>query len=261
MVLKPLVKWSGGKTDELEKIIAHMPDTYDTYVEPFVGGGALFFHLEPEKSIINDIHPELISLYRQVQEGNGQRIYDTMKKHKNDEATYYQVRDKFEPADDFDKAFKFYYLRKHCYRGMMRYNASGKFNIPFGRYKTINCEEIKDVRYENLLKKTKIFDKDFDYIFQNFNSSDNFCFIDQPYDSTFTNYGYCEFGRKEQERLAKSFKETNMKCLMIIGETDYIRTLYDGYIVDSYPKKYKFKLHSGRVGDGINNNHLVIKNY
>ena len=90
MVLKPLVKWSGGKTDELEKIIAHMPDTYDTYVEPFVGGGALFFHLEPEKSIINDIHPELISLYRQVQEGNGQRIYDTMKKHKNDEATYYE---------------------------------------------------------------------------------------------------------------------------------------------------------------------------
>jgi len=259
--MKPLVKWSGGKTDELDKIIPHMPDEYDTYIEPFVGGGALFFHLEPQKAVINDIHPELVMLYDQVKQGNGQKIYDMMKAHKNDEETYYKVRDQMKPADDLEKAFQFYYLRKHCYRGMLRYNASGKFNIPYGRYKTINCEEIKEAGYERLLANTQVFNKDFEYVFDNFNSNDNFCFIDQPYDSKFTDYGYCQFDRKEQERLAKCFKETTMKCLMIIGETDFIRDLYAGFIVDSYPKKYKFKLHSGRVGDNINNNHLIIKNY
>jgi DNA adenine methylase len=260
--MKPIIKWSGGKSDEIDKILPHIPETYDTYIEPFMGGGALYFYLEPDKAVINDIHPELIAFYKQIQNGNNNKIYDLMKANKNTEEQYYQIRDYFEPDDDLEKAFKFYYLRKTCYRGMLRYNKSGKFNIPFGRYKTYNFEEIKDIKYENLLKKAEIFNTDFETIFNNNNnSSDNFCFIDQPYDSVFTDYGYCKFERKDQERLATCFKNSNMKCLMIVGETDYIRALYNGYIVDEYPKKYRFKLHSGRVGENINNNHLIIKNY
>ncbi len=67
--MKPLIKWSGGKSDEIEQILKHIPDEYDTYIEPFVGGGAVFFHLEPLKAVINDIHPELVCLYRQIKEG------------------------------------------------------------------------------------------------------------------------------------------------------------------------------------------------
>ena len=259
--MKPLLKWSGNKQDELQHIIPHVPASFDTYVEPFLGGAAVFFELRPEKAVLNDIHPELMTFYRQIGAGNAERIYDLMKNHPNNEDTYYRVRDVFEPQDDIEKAFKFYYLRKHCYRGMLRYNKDGKFNIPYGRYKTMNYEILKNNDYHRVLNNATLLNGDFQVVFDNYNSPENFCFIDQPYDSKFTDYGYCSFGRSDQERLAKAFKETQMKCLMIVGETDYIRNLYDGYIVDSYPKKYKFKLHSGRIGDNINTNHLIIKNY
>ena len=144
---------------------------------------------------------------------------------------------------------------------MLRYNKKGEFNIPFGRYKTYKYEDLKNKKYEDLLAATDVLNKDFAHIFENYNDENNFMFLDPPYDSEFTDYGYCTFGRKEHERLADLFKKTKIKCLMIIGETDFIKELYDGYIVDKYDKKYRFKLHSGRVGDEINTKHLVIKNY
>ena len=101
----------------------------------------------------------------------------------------------------------------------------------------------------------------FEYIFANYNNEHNFMFLDPPYDSEFTDYGYCQFGKKEQEKLAKYFKETKIKCLMVIGKTAFIQELYKDYIVDEYDKNYRFKLYDGRVGDEINTKHLVIKNY
>jgi DNA adenine methylase len=144
---------------------------------------------------------------------------------------------------------------------MLRYNKRGEFNIPFGRYKTYNYEDIKNKDYEDILKRTEIFNKDFDYVFKNYNSPDNFMFLDPPYDSEFTDYGYCSFGKEEHQKLALCFKETNIRCLMIIGKTTFIEELYKDYIVNEYDKKYRFKLHSNRVGNEINTKHLIIKNY
>ena len=86
-------------------------------------------------------------------------------------------------------------------------------------------------------------------------------FLDPPYDSEFTDYGYCKFEKDMQIKLAKYFKETKIKCLMIIGKTKFIEELYKDYIVEEYEKKYRFKLYDGRVGDEINTKHLIIKNY
>lgn len=259
--LYPLVKWSGGKTDELEQIKKYIPTEFDTYIEPFVGGGAVFFNLSPNKSVINDIHPDLISLYKVVSSGRSSDIKEFMDMHPNDETTYYKVRDEMVITDDLDRAKQFYYLRKTCFRGMLRYNLSGKMNIPYGRYKTINYLDLDNKNYETLLQKTEILNESFESVFEKYNSRDNFMFLDPPYDSKFTNYGYCSFGKQEHEMLAKCFKKTQIKCLMIIGKTDFIEELYKDYIVAEYPKKYKFKLHSGRIGDEINTVHLVIKNY
>ena len=184
-----------------------------------------------------------------------------MEEHPNDEETYYQVRDEMPINDYLDNAKRFYYQRKTCYRGMLRYNRAGKFNIPFGRYKTYNFEILKNKKYEDLLQNTTVELKDFSYIFENYNSSDNFMFLDPPYDSEFTDYGYCSFGKDEQKKLFECFKNTNIKCLMIIGKTPFISELYKDYIVDEYDKKYSFKLHSNRIGDEINTKHLIIKNY
>ena len=258
--LKPIVKWSGGKKDELTKILPHIPSNYNTYIEPFIGGGALYFHLNPNKAVINDVHKELIDFYQSIKNGDSNKIYEFMKEHPNNEETYYKVR-AYKSNECLENAKRFYYLRKTCFRGMLRYNKKGEFNIPFGRYKTYNFEDIKNIKYEQLLKRSDVFNKDFEYIFENFNDENNFMFLDPPYDSEFTDYGYCSFGKDEHLKLAKCFKETKIKCLMIIGKTQFINDLYKDYIVEEYDKKYRFKLHSGRIGDEINTKHLVIKNY
>jgi DNA adenine methylase len=258
--LNPIIKWGGGKKDELKNIIPHIPKNYSTYLEPFIGGGAVYFNLNPKSAVINDVHKELVDFYQSIKNGYSDDIYNFMKEHPNDEETYYKVRD-YDNTDVLDNAKRFYYLRKTCFRGMLRYNKKGKFNIPFGRYKTYNFEAIKNKDYEDILKRTEIFNTSFENIFDKYNNNNNFMFLDPPYDSEFTDYGYCSFGKEEQRTLAKCFKETNIKCLMIIGKTPFIKELYKDYIVDEYDKKYRFKLHSGRVGDEINTKHLIIKNY
>lgn len=260
MSMKPIVKWSGGKKDEIKMFQDHIP-VYDTYIEPFVGGGSLYFHLAPKKAVIADVHDDLIAFYKSIKDGKSSKIYEFMKENPNEETNYYKVRDEMEIKDELDRAKQFYYLRKTCFRGMLRYNKNGKFNIPYGRYKTCNCEDLNNKGYENLLKNTDIIHGSFTEVFEKYNNEDNFMFLDPPYDSEFTDYGYCKFGKEEHKQLAECFKQTKNKCLMIIGKTDFIVELYKDYIVEEYDKNYKFKIHSKRVGKEIDKKHLVIKNY
>ena len=259
--LKPLIKWSGGKSDEIKNFEKYFPLNFERYIEPFVGGGSVYFYLNKDNSVISDIHKELIDLYRNIGNGNSKDIYEFMENNKNDEETYYKIRDEMEIKDDLDNAKRFYYQRKTCFRGMMRYNKNGKFNIPFGKYKTINYNELMNKDYEKLLNNTEILNEDFEFIFNKYNDENNFMFLDPPYDSNFTDYGYCSFGKEEQFKLSNLFKNTKNKCLMIIGKTKFIEDLYKDYIVDEYDKKYKFKLYNNRIGDEINTKHLIIKNF
>jgi DNA adenine methylase len=260
MFLKPIVKWNGGKGDEIKNFIHHIPNDIDTYIEPFVGGGAVFFHLNPNKAVISDVHKELIDFYKSVKNGYMDDIYEFMSNHPNEEEVYYRVRS-MKPKTTLDNAKRFFYLRKTCFRGMLRYNSKGEFNIPFGRYKTYNYEILKDDRYETILRNTDVLNESFEKVFEKYNDEKNFMFLDPPYDSVFTDYGYCVFGEKEQRKLAECFKNTKIRCLMVIGKTPLIEELYNGYIVEEYPKKYRFKIHSNRIGDEINKDHLVIKNF
>ncbi len=256
----PLVKWSGGKRDELEHILPHVPE-YTRYIEPFIGGGAVYFHLNPTSAVIADVHQDLIALYKSIREGKGSDIHAFMQAHPNTEEEYYKVRDGMNPTNDLERACKFYYERKTCYRGMLRYNKKGHFNIPFGRYASIQYEDLLDPRYEELLRRTDVRCAPFQEIFRDYDDPGNFVFLDPPYDSEFTDYGYCSFGKEHHRALADCFKTTKNKCLMIIGGTPFIRDLYAGYIVGEFEKRYAFKLHSGRVGSEINTHHLIIKNY
>lgn len=259
--LKPIIKWSGGKMDEIKMFEKYFPENYNIYIEPFIGGGAVYFHLNPSKAVISDVHTELIDLYKSIGDGKGADIYEFMENSPNDEATYYNIRDVMVMNDALDIAKRFYYQRKTCFRGMLRYNKDKKFNIPFGRYKTINYTELLNKDYETLLNRTEIYNERFEVIFEKYNDEANFMFLDPPYDSEFTDYGYCQFGKEEQYKLASLFKTTKIKCLMIIGKTKFIEELYCGYIVAEYDKKYKFKLYNNRIGDEINTKHLIIKNY
>jgi DNA adenine methylase len=270
--LKPMCKWSGGKRNEIPIFKEYYPKKFDRFIEPFAGGAAVFFELNFDGlNVINDIHPDLINFYKQISLGHSEEIYRLVKSFGVGEMEYYIVRGggkklingetPFKPKNDIERAAQFYYLRKTCFRGMLRYNDKGEFNIPWGKYKTVNFEELKNKEYTDLLSRTDIMIGDYVKVFEKYNSNENFCFIDQPYDSVFNDYGFDNFNRQKQIELSEIFKTTQNKCLMVVGGSDFIRELYDGYIKFEYPKNYAFKIHSGRVSDEINVNHLVITNY
>lgn len=259
--LKPLIKWNGGKSDELKYIIPHLP-TFNTYIEPFVGGGSLFFYLNryQQQNIINDIHPDLISLYQSIKNGHANDIYSLMSQYPNNEKTYYYIRDQFPVTNLIEQAFVFFYLRKTCYRGMLRYNKQGKFNISFGRYKTYNFEILKNEHYHRLLNNTDIYNCDFMKLFDKYGQDpQSFIFLDPPYDCEFSNYGFCLFNEQKQKLLCDEFKKFKCKCLLVISDTDLIRKLYSDYIVGEYEVKYRFKIKDNRVNKKAT--HLIIKNY
>ena len=202
-----------------------------------------------------------------------------------------EIRTQLTIQDDVTDAFRFLYLRKTCFRGMSRYSNTGgvlKFNIPWGRYNLANNKEkdnekmMKPVhsedkarkilegcqfligdtgkRYRALLKNTEILNESFETVFRKCGEGD-FIYLDPPYDSVFTDYGYCSFGREEHERLFYEFEHTKAKCLLVIGCTPFVYNLYKNYIKGYYDKKYRFKLYNGRIlTSDMNKRHLIITN-
>jgi DNA adenine methylase len=270
--LKPLCKWSGGKRDEIKMFSKFYPKNFNRYVEPFAGGAAVFFDLNfGGENVINDVHPELINFYNQIKLGHAKEIFDIVSSFGTSEEDYYIVRggskklskdtQVFKPSNDIEEAARFIYLRRSCYRGMIRYNNNGGFNVPWGRYKTLNFTDLLKPEYTLLLQNTEIMKGDYKLVFEKYDNPDDFYFIDQPYDSTFNDYGGDNFSRENQIELFNKFSNSNSKCLMVVGGSEFIRELYSEYITFEYPKKYAFKIHSGRIGNEINLNHLVITNY
>lgn len=270
--MKPLCKWSGGKRDEIKLFKKFYPKNYKRYIEPFAGGAAVYFNLNFQgQNVINDIHSDLINFYQQIKNGHAQEIHDIVSNWGLKEEDYYYVRgggkkltdsgNVFVPKNEIDDAAKFIYLRRTCFRGMIRYNSKGFFNVPWGKYKTVNFDDLLNKDYSNLLQRTIIMKGDYKNVFEKFNSEENFMFIDQPYDSTFNDYGNDNFTKQNQIELFEYFKKSKNKCLMVVGGSEFIKDLYKDFIVYEYPKKYSFKIYAGRVGDEINVNHLVVTNY
>ena len=182
-----------------------------------------------------------------------------MTEHANNEQIYLQIRDEMEINLPLDNAKRFYYLRKTCYGGMLNYSNNGDFKVSYGRRKNCNFSNLQNEKYVDLLKNTTILNSSFEYIFQNYNDQNNFMFLDPPYDCKITNYGYCAFGKEDHIKLAECFKNTNIRCLMVISKNDFIEELYDGYITDQYHKNYDINsINKNNVEGSI---HLIIKNY
>ena len=138
---KPILKWAGGKTQMLDVLIPLMPNQYCNYIEPFFGGGALFFAIQPQQAIISDTNPELINLYRVVSSQVEQLILE-LDKYYNDQDFFYEIRAlKFENLDNVQAAARTIFLNKTCFNGLYRVNKKGEFNTPFGKYKNPNIND------------------------------------------------------------------------------------------------------------------------
>lgn len=282
--MKPFLKYRGGKSNEIKHFEKYIPKKFDRYFESFIGGGALYFHLEHPKSIINDINAKLINTYKEIKYNYPevrkqldylQEIYETNQKEyqskkelapdkrieNKNEALYYELRKEFNyPTGKWLQSVIYFFINKTAYSGMIRYNKKGEYNVPFGRYKNFNTKLLTEEHY-NLLKNTEIYNEDYTKLF-NMASTNDFMFLDPPYDCVFNDYGNLEFtgafGEDEHRRLAEDFKNLSCKALMVISKTDLTKELYENYVIDEYHKNYAVNIRNRFKNDA---EHYVITNY
>lgn len=375
---KPFIKWAGGKEKELPIILSNLPEKFDRYVEPFVGGGSVYLNIECKKAVINDKSDELILLYKMVQSGNKKfikklkdiahnwnllekitknnsdellKLYKNYKKElKNSDAKTLKINysDKIYEfviahAEEFnglltetfnikidnflaeirknllskiermskieDKRGKmtdenileniecslksayymhfrylynnrielnindeffcaiFYFIREYCYASMFRYNARGKFNVPYGGISYNRKDFNKKIKYmtskdiKNHMQNTSIYNLDFEDFCNKIDLTEkDFMFLDPPYDTEFSSYANNEFGKNDQIRLANYLKQTKAKFMLIIKNTDFIYNLYknSGFYITTFNKKYLVSIMNRNEK---NTEHLLITNY
>ena len=280
-----MIKYRGGKSKEIPNIMWHIPRFTGRYVEPFFGGGALFFYLEPRESIVNDINKKLMGFYKGVRDyfprlrrelDEIEKVYtinraefDALKlEHPNEhvedknEAIYYRMRDMYNGLipKDYSDALLYFYINKTAYSGMIRYNSKGEFNVPFGRYAHLNTSGVTQ-SHSRLLQRAEILNKDYSKVFDMCNE-DDFIFLDPPYDCTFSDYGNKEykdgFDEDSHRRLAQDFANLPCKALMVIGRTPLTEELYGKYIVDEYQKSYAVNIRNRFKSAAT---HIVVANY
>lgn len=273
-LVRPFLKWAGGKRQLLPEIKNYVPKKYNTYYEPFLGGGAILFNLQPKNATINDSNTELINCYEVIRDSLEELIED-LKKHENNESYYYEMRELDRTTtykDNYDKikrASRILYLNKTCYNGLFRVNSQGQFNVPFGRYKNPNILDEAVLRAVNKYlnnNKVKVFNTDFEKAVLDAKKGD-FVYLDPPYDpvsntASFTGYDVNGFDKEEQRRLKSVFDDlTSRGCQALLSNAD------TDFIIKLYGSRYKIeKISATRA---INSNALkrgkitevLVRNY
>lgn len=282
--MNPVIKYRGGKSKEIPHFLQYIPQNFNRYIEPFLGGGAVYFHLEPQRAIINDVNERLMNFYTQlrdeyptmrVQLDKLQKIYEenqaafkSLKAKKPDqrvpnanEDLYYRIRELFNHSDGtYLDSVIYFFINKTAYSGMIRYNARGEYNVPFGRYPNLNTKLITQ-QHSDLLQSAELYNLDYSDIFT-MAGNDDFIFLDPPYDCVFNDYGNIDmangFDETEHRRLAADFRNLPCPALMIIGKTPLTEELYGEFIADEYYKSYAVNIRNRFSNDG---KHIVVKNY
>ena len=272
---KPFVKWVGGKRQllaqfrELGLYPSKFNDARSRYFEPFVGGGAVFFDLQPKNATISDLNSELITTYRVIRDSTG-RLIESLKKHIYDKDYFLKIR-AMDPVkmSDLDVASRFIYLNRTCFNGMYRVNSKGQFNVPFGRYKNpVICDEDNLRAVSRALQDVEILNEDYKVAVSKAKAGD-FVYFDPPYypissTSSFTSYTKDGFAEKEQVELRDTFAELSSKgCYVMLSNSD------SAFIRDTYGRLKNVTITTVSAGRAINSKatgrgkitELVITNY
>ena len=279
-LVKPYLKWAGGKRQLLTEIKAYLPRNISAlrYFEPFVGAGALFLDHQPQKTVINDNNKDLILTYKVIKRNIDELIEElTTHKARNNEKYYYQIREQdrnreaFAEFTDIQKAARLIYLNKTCYNGLYRVNSQGLFNVPYGRYTNpAICDEpvLRAIhRYFNRKNvEIEILNGDFAVAVENAGRG-SFIYFDPPYHSpentNFTGYQAGGFDDDEQRRLRDVFvarTDAGAKCLLSNSDTQFVRELYCDNRFETITVKAKRAINSNSAGRG-EVDEVLIKNW
>jgi DNA adenine methylase len=237
----PFLKWAGGKRQLVQKILALAPPRIETYFEPFVGGGAVFFALAAEKrfkrAVLGDANEELILCYGEIKR-DVEGVIRVLQTHRYDKAYYYALRDRDVTAmSPPERAARLIYLNRCGYNGLYRVNRAGKFNVPFGRYTNpLICDVAKLRAAHEALRRTKLVSQDFARTLRTANKGD-FVYLDPPYvplsaTASFTAYAKTPFDLSEQARLAKELRELGRRrvaALLSNSDCAETRELYPSH--------------------------------
>ncbi len=272
---KPFVKWAGGKRAIVSKLISLSPIEFNTYYEPFVGGGAMLFELSPKKAVINDYNKELMNVYSCIKDENKFTLMcKELNKHEinHSEEYYYKIRDldkdskKFNKLIDYKRAARTIYLNKACFNGLYRVNSKNEFNVPFGKKTKINTYDGVNLgiiyTYLNL-NEIDILSVDFEEAVKDAKKGD-FIYFDPPYDSdtnTFNSYTENGFDKDEQRRLAEVFKKLDKKgCFVMLSNynTPLIQDLYKDYNFNYIKVKRNI---GAKAKDRFEIEEVIITNY
>ncbi len=275
---KPFVKWAGGKRQLLPIIENHIPREFDRYFEPFLGGGAVFFHLAMQKRqatkwFVSDLNSELILTYATIRD-KVEDLIDSLETHsasyfKNPSGYYYKVRES-NPKNQIDKVSRLLFLNKTCFNGLYRVNSKGKFNVPLGKYVNPNIVNKENLLAVNQLLRSKdisIMHHDFEEALKNAGKGD-FVYLDPPYQpvsdtANFTSYTDSDFSYKDQERLFRKFKALDKKGVKILlsnSKSKEILELYSEFsegIIQINANRFINSVSRKRTG----HTELLIKNY
>lgn len=228
------IKWAGGKTWLLNLRQDIFPSEYNQYFEPFIGGGSVFFHLQPQRAILSDVNEELIETYTALRDEAELVIHQLeIHQHNNSKEYYYRIRD-YEPRTPVEKAARMIYLNKTCFNGIYRVNKAGKFNVPYGTERELNFDKEKLRRCSELLMNANIYCQDFQETID-LSQNGDFIFCDPPYavideNNRFIGYNAEQFKWEDQERLAMSLLQAkNRGVLIMMTNVDHprVRRLYE----------------------------------
>jgi len=242
----PFVKWAGGKSQLIPQIIRLMPSRFARYFEPFLGGGAVFFHTASynRNAFLSDINLDLINAYKIIR-NNVEELITALKYHqdeytKSPKSYYYRLRDKTKGLNKIENAARFITLNKTCYNGLYRVNKKGLFNVPIGRYKNpLICDPVNLRKMSIVLSQSASYLGVIDYkkILVEKADKDDFVYLDPPFHpisntANFTSYTNSGFSFEDQKELATIFKElTRRGCKLLLSNsnTEEIRRLYSDF--------------------------------
>jgi DNA adenine methylase len=201
----PFLKWAGGKRWLIPHAGNLFPDSFDRYIEPFLGGGAVFFHLKPQKAILTDINGELIQTYKAIRD-NWRLVFSHLQRHQDNHSSdyYYEIRAS-KPRTPATKAARMLYLNRTCWNGLYRVNLKGEFNVPIGTKNTVLLDSDDFPALAKLLEGVRLECNDFEWAIDQA-TEDDFVFVDPPYTvkhnlNGFIKYNETLFAWKDQVRL------------------------------------------------------------
>jgi DNA adenine methylase len=261
--VRPVLKWVGGKTQMLSDLEPYIPTEYNRYIEPFFGGGALFFNLQPTNSVLSDSNPELVNLYTVIRDSVEDLIIQ-LKNYENDKDLFYEIRRlNWLDMNPTDAAARTIFLNKTCFNGLYRVNKSGGFNVPFAGYKNPTiCDSINLRQASSVLQGQNILCDDYENILNEYAKRGDFIFLDPPYlpiskYSDFKRYTKEQFHLDDHYKLAEIVGElVSRGCCIILTNSNHeqVREMYSSYEI----KIVQTKRHINCKGDKRNGEDLIV---